>query len=263
MSAILAENSAPHNGRGHVIDNESEAGGYPECASRYNAQLMPNRTIEALVCDCDGVIVDSEIVAERALVDALSELAPRDEVASVLRGAFGQSTSEVLVLLEQRFAITLCESFRDELYTRIDQLIATSAEPIDGVTAALETIELPIAVVSNSTHASVLNSVRRAGLEQRVAGQIFTAEMVGIPKPAPRVYLRAVAALGKPAARCLAVEDSAAGVQSAVAAGVPVVGFVGASHIPPSHADHLLGLGAIAVIDRMSDLPRLLQRLAR
>jgi HAD superfamily hydrolase (TIGR01509 family) len=222
---------------------------------------MPNQALEAVVCDCDGVIVDSEVVAERALVDALSELAPREEVAAVLRGAFGQSTSEVLSLLEQRFAITLPESFRDTLYTRIEQLIATTAEPIEGVKSALETIDLPLAVVSNSTYASVLNSIRRADLEQRVAGRIFTAEMVGAPKPAPQVYLRAIAALGKPASGCIAVEDSAAGVRSAVAAGVRVVGFVGASHIPPAHADRLLALGAVAVIERMVGLAPLLQQI--
>lgn len=224
---------------------------------------MPNRPIEALVCDCDGVVVDSEIVAERTLVAALSELAPRDEVATVLRGAFGQSTSEVLDLLEQRFAITLSASFRDELFTRIEHLIATTAAPIDGVKAAIEAIDLPTAIVSNSTRASVLNSIRRAGLEQSVSGRIFTAEMVGAPKPAPQVYLRAVAALGVPGERCIAIEDSSAGVQAAVAAGVPVVGFVGASHIPPTHAERLLALGAVAVIDRMVDLPSLVCGLSR
>ena len=224
---------------------------------------MPNQSIQALVCDCDGVIVDSEVVAERALVDALSELAPREEVAALIRGAFGQSTSAVLGLIERRCGITLSDAFRADLYPRTEQLIATTAAPIDGVKTALESIDLPLAVVSNSTHASVLNSVRRAGLEPRVGGRIFTAEMVGVPKPAPDVYMRAVAAMKTPAPKCVAIEDSAAGVQSAVAAGVPVIGFVGASHIPPAHADHLLRLGAVAVIGRMLDLPPLLRRLAR
>jgi HAD superfamily hydrolase (TIGR01509 family) len=219
--------------------------------------------LQALICDCDGVIVDSEVVAERALVSALSKLAPRDDVASVIREAFGQSTSAVLRLIERRFGFALPQAFEARLYTEIDHLIATSAEPIAGVRAALEAIDLQLAVVSNSTHASVSNSLRRAGVEQLVAGRIFTAEMVGAPKPAPEVYLRAVAALETPAARCLAVEDSEAGVRSAVAAGVPVLGFVGASHIPVGHAARLLSLGARAVLDRMSDLPNLVQALMR
>ncbi len=222
---------------------------------------MTTKSVQALVCDCDGVIVDSEVVAERALVRALSEFAPPEQVAAVIRELFGQSTQVVLGLIERRFGIVLPAQFEETLYTEIEELIATTAEPIVGVRSALEAIDLPLAVVSNSTHASVTNSVRRAGLESRIGGRIFTAEMVGVPKPAPQVYLRAVAELQTPAARCLAVEDSAAGVQSAVAAGVPVVGFVGASHIPAGHADRLLSLGAIGVLERMIDLPPLVQRL--
>ncbi|HXR90863.1 MAG TPA: HAD family phosphatase [Steroidobacteraceae bacterium] len=222
---------------------------------------MANESVQALVCDCDGVIVDSEVVAERALVSALSEFAPPGQVAGVIRELFGRSTDEVLALIEQRFGIVLPEQFEETLYVEIEELIATTAEPIAGVRSALESIDLPLAVVSNSTHASVSNSVRRAGLERRIAGRIFTAEMVGVPKPAPEVYLRAVSELQTPAARCLAIEDSAAGVQSAVAAGVPVVGFVGASHIPAGHADRLLSLGAIGVLERMSELPPLVRGL--
>jgi len=222
---------------------------------------MANESVQALICDCDGVIVDSEVVAERALVSALSEFAPPGQVAGVIRELFGRSTDEVLALIEQRFGIVLPEQFEETLYVEIEELIATTAEPIAGVRSALESIDLPLAVVSNSTHASVSNSVRRAGLERRIAGRIFTAEMVGVPKPAPEVYLRAVSELQTPAARCLAIEDSAAGVQSAVAAGVPVVGFVGASHIPAGHADRLLSLGAIGVLERMSELPPLVRGL--
>jgi HAD superfamily hydrolase (TIGR01509 family) len=224
---------------------------------------MSFRSFEAFICDCDGVIVDSEVVAERALLAALSRFAPRSELAVVLREAFGQSISSVLALIEKRFGVTLSETFRSTLYSEAEHLIATTAEPIDHVKEALEAIDLPMAVVSNSHYPSVINSIRRAGLEQRMTGGIFTAERVGAPKPAPDVYLRAVAAMGVPASHCLALEDSAAGVQAAVAAGVPVIGFVGASHIPPSHADHLLRLGAIAIVDRMLDLPPLVRRLMR
>lgn len=224
-------------------------------------QKYPGRC-EALVCDCDGVIVDSEVIAERALVAALSEFATPEDVVSVVREAFGQSNSAVLGLVEKRFAISLPVSFLAELHSAIEQLVATTAEPIEGVRQALETIDLPLAVVSNSSHASVTNSVRRAGLEERVAGRIFTAEMVRAPKPAPDVYLRAIASLGAAPSLCLAIEDSTAGVRAAVAAGVPVLGFVGASHIPPSHAKHLLSLGAVAVFERMGDLPPLVQGLS-
>jgi len=127
--------------------------------------------------------------------------------------------------------------------------------------AALDEIDLPLAVVSNSLYPSVANSIRRAALDDRVAGKIFSADMVALPKPAPDLYLLASSSMGVPPERCLAIEDSSAGVKAAIAAGVRVIGFVGASHVPPTHAAHLLDMGVVAVARQMSDLPSLVRRL--
>lgn len=219
-------------------------------------------TVEVVICDCDGVIVDSEILAEQVLVDLLGAYAPVGEVAALARDSFGLSSSSILKAAERRFGIALPASVYAEVRARTDAAIEASVQPIPGVRAALEAIDLPLAVVSNSLDRIVRSSVRRAGLEDLVAGRIFSADMVASPKPAPDLYLLAAAEMGVPPARCLAIEDSSAGVTAALAAGMRAIGFTGASHVPSAHAEHLVRLGVAAVVGSMSDLPPAVRRIA-
>ena len=223
---------------------------------------MISHPVELVICDCDGVIVDSEILAEQVLLDLLVAYAPRAEVSLLLRESFGLSSSDILKIAESRFGITLPADLPAEVREKTDAVIADSVQPIPGVKAALDQIDLPLAVVSNSLYRSVANSIRRAGLDDRVAGKIFSADMVALPKPAPDHYLLASAYMGVPPERCLAIEDSSAGVKAAMAAGMRVIGFVGASHVPPTHAAHLENMGAVAIARQMSDLPTLVKRLS-
>src|SRR5437660_12843714 len=88
----------------------------------------------------------------------------------------------------------------------------------------------------------------------------FPPGEVGHGKPAPDLFLHAAERMGVPPERCVAIEDSLPGVTAAVAAGMTVIGFVGASHCRPSDAARLAAQGAIAVID---DMAQLLPALAR
>ncbi len=87
--------------------------------------------------------------------------------------------------------------------------------------------------------------------------------MVALPKPAPDVYLHAASLLGVAPERCLVVEDSSTGTRAALAAGMRVIGFVGAGHIPAGHAEVLRELGAIAIVEHMRELPEIVARLRR
>jgi HAD superfamily hydrolase (TIGR01509 family) len=215
---------------------------------------MHSPAIKLLISDCDGVLVDSEILSERVVMDGLSRYAPREELEELLEGTFGLTTRDIIQMVQQRFAITLPEGTFQEIRARAEHLIATSVNPIPGVKKALEGIDLPLAVASNSLRHSVESSVARAGLTERVAGHIFSADMVEHPKPAPDVYLLAARTMGVPPENCLVIEDSATGVRAALAAGMRVIGFIGASHIPPEHAETLRRLGVTALIDHMDQL---------
>lgn len=218
-------------------------------------------TFDLLISDCDGVIVDSEIISHRVLFEALSLHVPADRLHEALEGTFGLTVPSIIDLIEKRFDLRLPPTFDDDLRRQSEQVVADEVQAIPGVREALMAIELPLAVASNSRLHNVESSLRRAGLTERVAGNIFCAEMVPSPKPAPDVYLLAAERMGVSPGHCLVVEDSPTGVLAARTAGMQVIGFTGASHIPAGHDQALRELGVSAVISDMRDLPETVMRL--
>ncbi|MCJ0972947.1 HAD family hydrolase [Pseudomonas sp. PS1] len=219
-------------------------------------------SIDLLISDCDGVIVDSEILSHRVLFEALSLHVPAERLHEALEGTFGLTVPSIIELIEKRFGLSLPDTFDSDLRRQSERVVAEQVQAIPGVREALMAIDLPLAVASNSRLHNVESSLRRAGLSERVAGRIFCAEMVASPKPAPDVYLLAAERMGVAPGRCLVVEDSPTGVLAARTAGMQVIGFTGASHIPAGHDQALRELGVTAVIERMQDLPELVNRLA-
>ncbi|WP_153099448.1 HAD family hydrolase [Paraburkholderia hayleyella] len=210
-----------------------------------------------LICDCDGVLVDSEIIADHVLLDTLTTLFPGHDFGPAVKTAFGQQTSSFLAGIATRFNLTLPTNLLDTIEQRVAEALAVSLSPIHGVREALLQIPLPAAVVSNSQMARVRASVQCAGLSEIFAERIFSAEQVARPKPDPDVYLFAAQQLGVDPVRCLVLEDSVVGLNAARAAGMQTIAFIGASHIPPGYADTLRQLGITRIIERMEALPAL------
>jgi HAD superfamily hydrolase (TIGR01509 family) len=224
---------------------------------------MPrDSAFDLLICDCDGVLVDSEIIADRVLVETIGRLYPGRGAERILANAFGMQTEVLLAQVAAHLGEALPVNFSDDLRRDMDAVLAAEVEPIPGIRPALESVGLPIAVVSNSPESRVRISLRRAGIDHLIGDRIFTADHVEKPKPAPDVYLLAARSLMVPPARCIVVEDSAPGVTAAKAAGMSVIGFVGASHIPPGHDARLMGLGASHVLKDMRLLPQVIAELS-
>lgn len=217
--------------------------------------------IELLICDCDGVIVDSEILAERAWRECLSRYVAPEIYEPELAGTFGMTSSAIARRVQQRFGDALPDDFVEQVVRLCEDTIAREVEVIDGVHDALSAIDLPLAVASNGWSHHVEQSLARSGLAERVGNRIFAADMVEHPKPAPDVYLLAAHTVGVAPERCLVVEDSSTGVRAARAAGMHVLGFVGASHIPDGHDQALERLGAVTVVRHMRELPAVVQAL--
>jgi len=215
--------------------------------------------IDHLICDCDGVLVDSEVIADRVMLETLTATFPGLDFAPIVKTAFGQQTSRFLAGIEKQFDITLPTGFFDTIEHNVELELAASLSPVNGVRDALQRVTLPAAVVSNSRMARVTASVRRAGLQQIFGERIFSAQQVARPKPYPDVYLFAAKTLGVEPARCLVVEDSVAGLNAARAAGMKTIAFVGASHIPDGYADALRGMGMTRIMKHMDELPGLVE----
>lgn len=218
-------------------------------------------SIACLLSDCDGVIVDSEAVADAIMLEVLQQAFDGADLAPQLDGLFGRRVIDIIELVESRLCRPLGEARRIDLQRTIDARVAEAALPMPGMLATYRALGLPIAVVSNSASDRLRRSVERAGLLELVGSHVYAAEDVGRPKPAPDSYLHAARQLGFPPAACLVIEDSPTGVRAARAAGMRVLGFLGGSHIGDHSAGLLEAAHADGLFRRMSELPGLIAQM--
>lgn len=211
-----------------------------------------------LIFDCDGVIVDSEIVATRI---SLRMLAPYgytvDELTHAERYA-GLLEHDILTRLREEEKLSLPEDFGGSIVAEIKAHMFEELQPVPGMPELLRALAQPLVVVSNSQVEHVRRSLALAGVSELVGDRIFSAEQVAQPKPHPDVYLQAVGRLNFDPDATLVVEDSVAGVMAAKAAGLTVIGFLGASHISPAHADRLRAANANLLVQDAAELREVL-----
>ncbi|HKT93313.1 MAG TPA: HAD family phosphatase [Paraburkholderia sp.] len=211
--------------------------------------------IQALICDCDGVLIDSEAVAARVLVRELEARWPGVDAAPVVMPLLGQRIERVLGGAGEALGRSLSAVDVDVIRV-VAEAEAREAPLFPGVVAALEAVTLTKACASNSYTAVVREVLARNGLERFFGERVYCADIVARPKPAPDVYLAAAQGMDVSPAACLVVEDSVTGVSAARAAGMTVLGFVGGTHVGgDAHAHELREAGAIEIFDDMTTLP--------
>ncbi|MGC3871723.1 HAD family hydrolase [Halomonas sp. GXIMD04776] len=220
---------------------------------------------EILIFDCDGVLVDSEIIAERVLSECLDAWLPDLHAEAELRQVLGMTTAAILDKLARRSVHDLPQDAQGHIERTIDARLATDLQAIERVAETIEGLEMPLAIVSNSGRQRVKISLECTGLSRvlaRALGEVplFTAEQVARPKPDPAVYQLAARTLGYAPEDCLVVEDSVSGVTAAHGAGMTVIGFIGASHIEPGHDQRLEQAGAWQIMSNMQELASLVKR---
>ena len=201
-----------------------------------------------VILDCDGVLVDSEPLSNRALSEALTAAGHPIDVEDTTRTFMGRSLHSCEAIMLERFGVL--PDYLEDYERRLRAAFEASLEPVPGVVAALDAIDRPTCVASSGPHAKMRLSLGLVGLYDRFAGRIFSAEEVVHGKPAPDLFLHAAARMGFAPAQCVVVEDSPVGVQAARAAGMRVLGY--AHRTDPARL-----AGADAVFSDMADLPAL------
>jgi HAD superfamily hydrolase (TIGR01509 family) len=211
-------------------------------------------SFDAVVFDCDGVLVDSEtplVAIDQLMLADLGWKLTREE----LHARFVGHTADYFEAEVARHVGPLKPNWREPYRHLIDHALREDLVPIDGVRHVVTTLDVPVAVASNSSRKRVRESLAIVGLLQFFDGRIVSAEDVPHGKPAPDVYLRAADLLRIPPARCAAIEDSATGVNAARLAGMTVFGYAdGLTSI-----DTLRTAGAVT-FSSMAELPDLLRR---
>lgn len=208
----------------------------------------------ALICDCDGVLIDSEAVAARMLVHELEARWPDTDVEPVVLPLLGLRIEKVLQSTAAQLGKSLSVAEIDAI-RRAVEAAAIEAPAVEGIEAALAQVPLVKGCASNSFRPYVETVLTRTGLVRFFGERLFCADAVPNPKPAPDVYLAAARGLGLAPSACLVVEDSVTGVTAASAAGMTVLGFIGGGHASDAQIDKLHAAGARHVFDDMRQLP--------
>ena len=223
---------------------------------------MDADTAELIIFDCDGVLVDSEIVAARVLARELTAIGFPLSPADCIARYTGISMASVGERIEAEWGQPLPAGFLERVRTRDAAAFRAELQPIDGAREVLAALRRPRCVASSGRLEKMRLTLGLTGLLPFVEPHLFSAEMVARGKPAPDLFLHAAQAMGVPPERCVVVEDSQAGVQAGVAAGMRVLGFAGGGHCGPDVPAALLAAGAERVLSRMAELPPLLDGAA-
>jgi HAD superfamily hydrolase (TIGR01509 family) len=218
--------------------------------------------MDAVIFDCDGVLVDSEVIALRVELAALAEIGLHYERHAFAERFLGQTNATFHAGLNddhlQQFGRPLPEKFGDILATRIWAEMEGKTDAVAGVHAVVRALTAPKAVASSSSAYRLEHKLRHAGLFEAFAPHVYSGELVPRGKPWPDLYLHTAVQLKVEPAACVAVEDSVNGVRSAVAAGMGTVGFIGGGHCSPNLAALLKNAGANHIAQ---DMPQLLEIL--
>jgi HAD superfamily hydrolase (TIGR01509 family) len=222
---------------------------------------MIARLFELVIFDCDGVLVDSEPIINRAHAEVLTACGyPITEEVLVERFG-GMSDPEMLEIIERERGGALPASYAERVGLMIEVGFRQSLAPIEGVAEALASLTLPMCVASSSSLEQIRRKLEITGLLGRFGEHLFSATMVARGKPAPDLFLYAAQHLMTAPDRCLVIEDSPAGIDAALAAGMTAIGFAGGSHCGPEHGVRLQMHGAALVIDQMLELATAIAKL--
>ncbi len=219
----------------------------------------------AVIFDCDGVLVDSEIIAVRAELRALKELGLTYDEDEYVHRHLGTTVATFFASLDadhrKAFGTPLPEGFAERLLQETKDEMDASLEAVTGVHEAVDSIQGPVAVASSSGLQRLRFKLEKTNLLTFFDPHVYSGEQVERGKPAPDLFIFAAESLGIEATACIAIEDSVNGVKSTRGAGMTVVGFTGGSHCRPGHGDYLTDAGAAVVIEHMDELAVTLSKL--
>lgn len=186
---------------------------------------MTDWTIDGIIFDNDGTLVDSERVASVLLCQMLAERGLALEPAQVLARFRGVRFALFIDSLKAHFEAFQADDFIQQFRQRSLAEFASGLAPMPGAVAFVSALPVPSCVASNGPLDKIETTLRAAGLWPWFEGRVLSAYEVGSWKPEPGLILAAADFLQLPPARCLLVEDSHAGVQAGLAAGTQVVGY--------------------------------------
>jgi HAD superfamily hydrolase (TIGR01509 family) len=216
--------------------------------------MILRMNFEAILFDCDGVLVDSEAITCGVLRDMLEELGWRMTLAECMQRFVGHTVKSERSVIEAHTGVPLTDAWLEQFYARRNERLTQSITAIEGVHEAVAHLhdhcQGRIAVASGADRFKVEMMLKQVGLIEFFEGRIFSGHEMPRSKPHPDVYLAAAAHLQMDPARCLVIEDTTVGITAGVAAGATVWAYA-----PPGADAHALRqAGAAQVFEHMRGL---------
>ena len=214
-----------------------------------------------IIFDFDGVIVDSEVLANRALAEILTELGLPTTTEEAIERYIGFRMRDCIEEVERRYACKLPDDFDKRCNGRFHQLRA-NLQPVPGAPAFIRAQRPERTAIASSTQRHEIGlSLQAVGLSDCFTGRIFSAAELERGKPHPDVFLAAAKGIDANPGDCIVIEDGHLGTQGAAAAGMTVIGLTAGAHCTPAHAGRLRAAGAHHIAESYAEVANLIARL--
>jgi HAD superfamily hydrolase (TIGR01509 family) len=214
---------------------------------------MTDKPFALVIFDCDGVLVDSEIITNRVFAKMLNELGVPITVEETIDKFVGRSMSHCLEIIAGLLGRAVPDHFAPQYQLRIKEALNSELKAVPGIVEALDAIRTPYCVASNASQEKMQITLGVTGLLPKFRDRMFSVAEVARGKPFPDIFLYAAGQFGVDPSACVVIEDTPTGVAAGVAAGMTVWGY--SAHLP---ARRLIDAGAHGTFDRMSALPELI-----
>lgn len=195
---------------------------------------------KCIIFDCDGVLVDTESITNRVLLEMVKPLGFIMELDQAVEEFSGKSLQTCLGIIESQIKNKLPPDFEARYREETFRSFRLEAKPIKGVAALLDRITLPYCVASSGPLAKIQLSLKTTGLLDKFSGHIFSSYEINSWKPDPGIFLHAAKTMGFKPVDCVVIEDTISGITAAKAGGFTVFAFSNAKHEPlfKTLADH-------------------------
>lgn len=212
------------------------------------------KDIDLVIFDCDGVVVDSEVLSCQCLVDVFNRYGVRINLDEVFEKFLGRGFSLVDAYYRETIGKPLPDKLRDEYRVLLAATFRKSLKPMPEIKGTLGELKLPYCLASSSDWERIEITLASAGLAAHFGDRIYNSAMVARGKPAPDLFLFAATQMGCAPKQSLVVEDTVPGVIAGKAAGMTVWGFTGGSHcVGREVGPQLVEAGADRIFDSMAD----------
>jgi HAD superfamily hydrolase (TIGR01509 family) len=218
--------------------------------------------IECIIFDCDGVLIDSEVISARIMIEELASEGIQIDFAHFQKNFLGRGFSKVAADIRAKSAQVISADFESRYRRKLMDAFTKDLRPMPGIYGLLDRLSLPCCVATSSSPTRVEHSLKLTGLEHYFGKNVFTSSQVKNGKPAPDLFLFAAAEMGISPCNCLVIEDSETGLAAAVHAKIPVWHFTGGSHLKGGLPPDQSRTPKIPIFDNWAIFPEMLAQAA-